>query len=122
MKKILKRLLGLILTFVIAFNPILSVWASNNSEQIVSSGGTTKGDNVEISKTIAPSELENYFDITLKVQTQEIAKEQDVAVVIVMDISNTMLQYKLANENKTRLKAALDASQTFLETFGKNSE
>lgn len=122
MKKILKRLLGLILTFIIAFNPILSVWASNNSEQIVSSGGTTKGDNVEISKTIAPSELENYFDITLKVQTQEIAKEQDVAVVIVMDISNTMLQYKLANENKTRLKAALDASQTFLETFGKNSE
>lgn len=122
MKKILKRLLGLILTFIIAFNPILSVWASNNSEQIVSSGGTTKGDNVEISKTIAPSEIENYFDITLKVQTQEIAKEQDVAVVIVMDISNTMLQYKLANENKTRLKAALDASQTFLETFGKNSE
>jgi len=122
MKKILKKLLGLILTFIIAFNPILSVWASNNSEQIVSSGGTTKGDNVEISKTIAPSELENYFDITLKVQTQEIAKEQDVAVVIVMDISNTMLQYKLANENKTRLKAALDASQTFLETFGKNSE
>lgn len=122
MKKILKRLLGVILTFIIAFNPILSVWASNNSEQIVSSGGTTKGDNVEISKTIAPSELENYFDITLKVQTQEIAKEQDVAVVIVMDISNTMLQYKLANENKTRLKAALDASQTFLETFGKNSE
>lgn len=122
MKKILKKLLGVILTFIIAFNPILSVWAASNSEQIVSSGGTTKGDNVEISKTIAPSELENYFDITLKVQTQEIAKEQDVAVVIVMDISNTMLQYKLANENKTRLKAALDASQTFLETFGKNSE
>lgn len=122
MKKILKSLLGVILTFIIAFNPILSVWASNNSEQIVSSGGTTKGDNVEISKTIAPNELENYFDITLKVQTQEIAKVQDVAVVIVMDISNTMLQYKLANENKTRLKAALDASQTFLETFGKNSE
>ena len=65
MKKILKKLLGLILTFIIAFNPILSVWASNNSEQIVSSGGTTKGDNVEISKTIAPSEIENYFMMVL---------------------------------------------------------
>lgn len=122
MKKILKRLLGLILTFIIAFNPILSVWADSNSEQIVSHGGTTKGDNVEISKTVAPSELENYFDITLKVQTQEIAKEQDVAVVIVMDVSRTMIEYKLANENKTRLRAALDASQIFLETFGENSE
>lgn len=122
MKKILKKLLGLILTFIIAFNPILSVWADSNSEQIVSHGGTTKGDNVEISKTVAPSELENYFDITLKVQTQEIAKEQDVAVVIVMDVSRTMIEYKLANENKTRLRAALDASQIFLETFGENSE
>lgn len=122
MKKILKRLLGFILTFIIAFNPILSVWASNNSEQIINSGGTTKGDNVKISKTIAPSELENYFDITLKVQTQEIAKKQDVAVVVVMDVSRTMIEYQLANENKTRLRAALDASKIFLETFGENSE
>lgn len=67
MKKILKSLLGVILTFIIAFNPILSVWAARNDQQIVSYGGSTSGDNVEISKTIAPSALENYFDITLKV-------------------------------------------------------
>ena len=79
MKKILKKLLGLILTFIIAFNPILSVWASNNEEQIKNVGGETsnKNDGITISKTISPSELENYFDITLKVQTQEIAKEQE---------------------------------------------
>ena len=41
MKKILKRLLGLILTFIIAFNPILSVWAASNEEQIKNVGGET---------------------------------------------------------------------------------
>ena len=104
MKKILKSLLGLILTFIIAFNPILSVWADSKDPQIVSYGGPTSGDNVEISKTIAPSELENYFDITLKVQTQEIAKEQDVDIVIVMDISRSMVQFKVDNTGITRLQ------------------
>lgn len=121
MKKILKKLLGLILTFIIAFNPILSVWASNNSEQIVSSGGTTKGDNVEISKTIAPSELENYFDITLKVQTQEIAKEQDVDIVIVMDISRSMVQFKVDNTGITRLQSAVNAGEQFIKDFASYS-
>ena len=73
--KILKKLLGLILAFIITFNPILSVWAARNDQQIVSDGGTTSGDKVGISKTIASSELVNYFDITLKVRTQEEAKE-----------------------------------------------
>ena len=121
MKKILKRLLELILTFIIAFNPILSVWASNSSKQIVSSGGTTKGDNVEISKTIAPSELENYFDITLKVQTQEIAKEQDVDIVIVMDISRSMVQYKVDKTGITRLQSAVNAGEQFIKDFASYS-
>ena len=73
MKKILKSLLGLILTFIIAFNPILSVWASNNSEQIVSHGGETSNekDGITVSKIISPSSLENYFDITLTVKEPE---------------------------------------------------
>lgn len=117
MKKILKRLLGLILTFIIAFNPILSVWASNNSEQIVSSGGTTSGDKVEISKTIASSELENYFDITLKVRTQEEAKEQDVSIVIVMDISNTMNENVNSSKSISRYDAAISAMEVFITKF-----
>ena len=54
MKKILKSLLGVILTFIIAFNPILSVLASNNEEQIKNVGGETsnKNDGITISKTI----------------------------------------------------------------------
>lgn len=117
MKKILKKLLGLILAFIITFNPILSVWVSNNSERIVSSGGTTKGDNVEISKTIAPSEFENYFDITLKVQTQEEAKEQDVSIVIVMDISNTMNENVNSSKSISRYDAAISAMEVFITKF-----
>ncbi len=120
MKKILKRLLGLILTFIVAFNPILSVWASNNNDknkQIVSSGGTTSGDKVEISKTIASSELENYFDITLKVRTQEEAKEQDVSIVIVMDISNTMNENVNSSKSISRYDAAISAMEVFITKF-----
>lgn len=120
MKKILKRLLGLILTFIIAFNPILSVWASNNEEQIKNVGGETsnKNDGITISKTISPSELENYFDITLTVETKEKAVEPDLAVVIVLDISNTMTE---ALGSSTRLAEAKKASYAFIDKFAKQS-
>lgn len=120
MKKILKSLLGLILTFIIAFNPILSVWASNNSEQIVSHGGETSNekDGITVSKIISPSSLENYFDITLTVKTKEKAVEPDLAVVIVLDISNTMTE---ALGSSTRLAEAKKASYEFIDKFAKQS-
>lgn len=120
MKKILKRLLGLILTFIIAFNPILSVWASNNEEQIKNVGGETsnKNDGITISKTISSSELENYFDITLTVETKEKAVEPDLAVVIVLDISNTMTE---TLGSSTRLVEAKKASYEFIDKFAKQS-
>lgn len=120
MKKILKRLLGLILTFIIAFNPILSVWASNNSEQIVSHGGETSNekDGITVSKIISPSSLENYFDITLTVKAKEKAVEPDLAVVIVLDISNTMTE---ALGSSTRLAEAKKASYEFIDKFAKQS-
>lgn len=120
MKKILKRLLGLILTLIIAFNPILSVWASKNEEQIKNVGGETsnKNDGITISKTISPSELENYFDITLTVETKEKAVEPDLAVVIVLDISNTMTE---ALGSSTRLAEAKKASYAFIDKFAKQS-
>ena len=124
MKKI-KKILYLFVAFIMCLDPItLVAQSSNNEKQIKNRGGETVGDRVKISKTIAPTELENYFDITLKVQTQEEAKSQDIAVVLVMDVSNTMIQNYLsaATEPKTRLKAALDASTEFLKSFGKNSE
>ena len=119
--KILKKLLGLILAFIITFNPILSVWAARNDQQIVSDGGTTSGDKVGISKTIASSELENYFDITLKVRTQEEAKEQDVSIVIVMDISRSMVQFKVDKTGITRLQSAVNAGEQFIKDFASYS-
>lgn len=124
MKKI-KIFFALILSLLLLASPMLDIYAvTSNIEQIISQGGETSGDGVKISKTISESSLENYFDITLKVQTQEEAKSQDIAVVLVMDISNTMIQNYLSagNEPKTRLKAALDASTEFLKSFGKNSD
>ena len=124
MKKI-KIFFALILSLLLFASPMLDIYAvTSNIEQIISQGGETSGDGVKISKTISESSLENYFDITLKVQTQEEAKSQDIAVVLVMDVSNTMIQNYLSagNEPKTRLKAALDASTEFLKSFGKNSD
>lgn len=92
--------------------------------QVVDEGGTESNeeDGVSVSKTIAGTELENVFDITLKVQTtrkiEEIIQEPDMAVVIVMDISNTM------NEkfgNTTRYKAAIEAAESFLDKFAENN-
>ena len=92
--------------------------------QVTDKGGTNTYDDgaVSVSKTISGTDLENVFDITLQVQTSmnvaEISKEPDMAVVIVMDISNTM------NSNfggVTRYKAAMDAAEAFLDQFAKSN-
>ena len=97
---------------------------TSSQSQVNQSGGTnTSADNaVSVSKTIAGTDLENVFDITLQVQTtqkiEEVYQEPDMAVVIVMDISNTM------NEpfgGTTRYKAAMDAAENFLDQFTENN-
>lgn len=95
---------------------------SPSAVQIDESGGTKSADDVTVSKTIAGTELENVFDITLTVQTpqkiDEVISEPDMAVVIVMDISNTM------NDNfggVTRYAAAMEAAEDFLDNFAKNN-
>ena len=90
-----------------------------SSRQIQEEGGSNESsDGVSVSKTIAGTDLENVFDITLQVRTprtvDEVIEEPDMAVVIVMDISNTM------NSNfggSTRYKAAMDAAEQFLDKF-----
>ena len=88
--------------------------------QVRDRGGTNANpdDGVSVSKTIAGTELENVFDITLRVQTNqkisEITSAPDMAVVIVLDISNTM------NSNfggVTRYAAAMAAADSFLDQF-----
>lgn len=121
MKKV-KTFFTLIFSLLLLASPMLDVYAaSSNIKQIISEGGETSGDGVKISKTISESSLENYFDITLKVQTREIAKEQDVDIVIVMDISRSMVENKVDNDKITRLKSAVNAAEKFIKDFANYS-
>ena len=123
MKK-LKKLFGLLIAFLMCFSPFLNIFAeADNSNQIVKKGGSNSNeeDGVSVSKNIYPSELENYFDIILTVQTKNKALEPDLAVVIVMDISNTMT-YQLGNTGSSRLEAAKEASNNFIDSFAARSE
>ena len=102
--------------------------ASNDMDasdvQIKERGGTnTSGDGaVSVSKTISGTDLENVFDITLQVQTSmnvaEISEAPDMAVVIVMDISNTM---NSDFGGVTRYAAAMTAAENFLDQFAANN-
>lgn len=95
-----------------------------SKQQIDNIGGenANEDDGVHVSKTIAGTDIENVFDITLTVQTpqviDEVIKEPDMAVVIVMDISNTM---KSDFGDGTRYEAAMLAAEEFLDKFSANN-
>ena len=93
-----------------------------SDQQIRSEGGENSKDNVMVSKTIEGTDQENVFDITLQVVTQdvvtEIYKEPDMAVAIVMDISNTMRE---DFQGVSRYAAAMTAAEAFLDQFSKNN-
>lgn len=95
---------------------------SGSNAQVKDYGGTNSTDDVSVSKTIRGTDLENVFDITLKVETtqkiEEVTSEPDMAVVIVMDISNTM---KDPFGNTTRYAAAMEAAENFLDKFAGNN-
>ena len=108
--------------------PAAAAFASNSQKpsdvQVCDRGGTNANtdDGVSVSKTIAGTDLENVFDITLRVQTNqkisELTSEPDMAVVIVMDISNTM---NSSFGGVTRYAAAMTAAENFLDQFAANN-
>ena len=112
-----KQFILLLFIFILVLNPFLNVFASNNEQQIKYVGTTTTGEKATISKIITPSELENYFDITLKVTTEEEARKQDMSIVIVMDISNTMNDYLDINKTATKYDAAIKSMESFIKKF-----
>lgn len=120
MKKI-KKILYLFVAFIMCLDPItLVAQSSNNEKQIKNRGGSAENnaDGIKISKNIYPTELENYFDIVLNVETRTKAEYPDLAVVIVMDISNTMNK-KMGDT--TRIKAAQQAAEKFIDKFAEHS-
>ena len=98
--------------------------AGASAVQITEPGGvrTSNDGRVTVSKTISGTELENVFDITLTVDTAESISEfylePDMAVVIVMDISNTM-----NNDfgSTTRYAAAMETAESFIDLFARSS-
>lgn len=122
-----RKLPGILIYLLILFFSVIGyVYALHasvleNHKQVTSMGGSNStNDGVEVSKTIEETDLENYFDITLKVTTQtkidEILTDQDLAIVIVMDISNTMVTGKVTSGD-TRLKAAQEAATELIYSF-----
>ncbi len=94
--------------------------------QVNDAGGTvTSADkNVVVSKKLKGTEIENVFDITLTVRTktnvQTFLSEPDMAVVIVMDISNTMKSI-FTDDTISRYDAAVAAASNFINQFAENT-
>ena len=124
-----RKIPGILIYLLILFFSVISfVYALHSNvkegyKQVVSVGGSNStNDGVEVSKTIEETNLENYFDINLTVKTsskiEEITKAQDIAVVIVLDISNTMnSNWKDNGETKSRLTSAKASAINFLKEF-----
>lgn len=128
MKKI-KKILTLIIVCLFITTIGINVLADTTSSQsqIVEQGGSKEENGVFVSKTIEGTNIENYFDITLTVRTQtkieEILKDQELAIVVVMDISNSMIENKVDGDSgDTRLEAAQKAGKQMIETFTANSK
>jgi len=108
--------------------------ATDNTQQIEVTGGWTPAqysqdgslyeDKIAVSKTVSPTDTENYFDIDLKVAVNPEMINQSVDVVVVMDISNTMNydhnNSEPANPADSRLQHAKDAINTFVDAYSTN--
>ena len=124
MKKI-KKILAVILLFCLcAMHTPDNLTAYAEDTQIKYTGEVTKGENIVVSKTIEETDIENVFDITLKVDTKtEIHKyleQPPMSVVIVLDISNTMFTNYV--NGKSRFEQAMDATKQFITDYAASSK
>lgn len=112
MKRWIASLLCAVLLLSLCANVAIETFAADNNQQVEAVGGTqvSADGNVTISKTIAPTDKENYFDITLTVTEKEQKKQAAVDIVLVLDISNTM------NTN-SRIDNAKKAAKSFVQQY-----
>lgn len=125
-KRIISILLILLCTFACLPNTVAfaeQTPPADSSGQIVEEGGYEHDQYVMVGKHIAATGAENVFDIKLEVVTQTRIEElygiKDTAVVIVMDISNTMTS-KLSDGQK-RYEGAMAAAEEFLKSLQEKS-
>ncbi len=105
---------------------------ADNAQQIEYAGGWSPSNydptdpetlyqgKIAVKKTVAPTELENYFDITLEAVARQQDLGQSVAVVVVMDISNTMNNKD--GDTTSRLSEAKTAVNGFIDRYSQAAE
>lgn len=102
--------------------------ASKISSEIVDEGGVVEGvaadgSAITISKTIVEADDEGYYDITLGVQVEELPRDSSTAVVVVMDVSNTMNDDEEGRApgadgfTRSRLQNAQEAANEFIRQY-----
>ncbi|MCD7950504.1 MAG: VWA domain-containing protein, partial [Erysipelotrichaceae bacterium] len=126
--KITSKLAAIILSLSMIFSLTTNIgttYAADTSAsavQITDSGGSDSKDGVTVSKTITGTDQENVFDITLTVETtqslEELYEDPDMAIVIVMDISNSMTS---TYGSTTRYDAAVSAASSFIDQFAEET-
>lgn len=118
----MKRIAVLLMAFVLLFslNSVAFAAEQPSDSQVKKQGGTKENaeDGVTVSKTIEGTELENVFDITLNVTTttdiKKLTEDPDMAVVVVMDISNTMNE---DFDSTDRYSAAMSSFNHFVDLY-----
>lgn len=132
MERGLKRIGAVLLALLIW--GMVPAYAAGEDSQIAYTGdsaGSLEEDGVQVSKTVAETGIENYFDITLTAKTRKVISEEvcdgNMAVVLVMDLSNTM-NYAFGssavpkNGEKSRYDAAVNAAEEFIHDFARISQ
>lgn len=119
MAKKSKRVLSVLLTLVMILGLLPTSVFAYEQDQVVSNGleETSPEGQVKYSKMIEQTG-ENAFNITLTVKTKEEIKEQtvsqDAAVVLVLDVSNSM---KNEVNGSSKISQAKQAAKEFVEAF-----
>ncbi len=120
----------LALALVIGMVPVSFMFQTAGAEaanaiQVTNKGGSTQGTNfgLEISKIIEGTGIENYFDITLTAETTSVKTQESIDVVVVMDISNSVVSNYVAGDNGeiTRLEAVKSSVYEFLNEYSTNT-
>ena len=119
MAKKSKRVLSVLLTLIMILGLLPTSVFAYGQDQVVSNGleETSPEGQVKYSKMIEQTG-ENAFNITLTVKTKEEIKEQtvsqDAAVVLVLDVSNSM---KNEVNGSSKISQAKQAAKEFVEAF-----
>ena len=147
-KKTLALLLAMVMVLAVAPFAAIAEDAVTTADQIVDEGGKLWYDEdgndldevdawaVSVSKTIAPKANENEFTITLAVETtqdiSELEVSPDLAVVLVIDVSTSMMyqitsatngtyynstDYNTYKNGTSRIAIAKTAARAFLESY-----